>query len=249
MPLVPFDPYLHIGFFPRPQLERLHIPGAPAHLRGLRALFVSDVHLRGCVPEAKLTALIDLLRAQSADLLLLGGDYAEGEDQCARFFAALRGLRAPLGAFGVPGNNDSPAILPRCMEEAGVVLLKNRAVSIDLPGGRLLLGGCDEHKFGAPDSARLFRGEGYRILLSHYPAPPDCEADLMLSGHTHGGQINLFGVTPYILPFERKYRLLALRGTKQLGGMHIAVCNGVGVSRLPLRIGARPQILLLDFGS
>lgn len=249
MPLLPFDLYLHVGFFPRPQVECLHIPGAPAYLHGLRALFVSDVHLRKCVSDAKLTDLVRLMQAQQADLILLGGDYAETPEQCARFFAALRGLRAPLGIFGVPGNNDPPALLLRCMESAGACLLKNRAISIPLPGGKLLLGGCDEHKFGSPDTARLFSGEGYRILLSHFPVPPHCDAELMLSGHTHGGQIDLLGVTPYTLPFEREYHLLGVRGLKRIGNMQLAICNGIGVSRLPLRIGAKPQILLLDFGS
>lgn len=248
MSLLPFDLYLHVGFFPRPRVERLHIPDAPAFLHGLRILFVSDVHLRKCVSDAKLASLVHLMGEQRADLILLGGDYAETPQQCARFFAALRGLRAPLGSFGVPGNNDPPDLLPRCMESAGVCLLKNRAVSVSLPGGRLLLGGCDEHKFGSPDTARLFSGEGYRILLSHFPAPPHCEAELMLSGHTHGGQIDLLGITPYALPFEREYRLLGVRGLKRIGSMQLVICNGIGVSRLPLRIGARPQILLLEFG-
>ena len=70
---------------------------------GLRALFVSDVHLRRGVSDAKLGALIDLIRAQRADLLLLGGDYAETADQCARFFEALRGMHFRLGSYAVPG--------------------------------------------------------------------------------------------------------------------------------------------------
>ena len=247
--LSPFDLYFHVGCFPVPEVARLSIPGAPAFLSGLRILFLSDVHLRKSVPDAKLAALIGLIRAQHADLILLGGDYAETDGQCARFFEALGGTEAPLGLFGVPGNNDNPATLPRYMASAGVQLLKNRAVALELPGGKLQIGGCDEHKGGAPETKQLFSAGGYRILLSHFPVHPDCEADLMLSGHTHGGQINLLGVTPYSLNFEHEYRMLAVRGLHAVGKMQLAVCSGIGVSRLPLRIGARSQMLLLDFGN
>lgn len=244
----PWDRYFHIGFFPAPALETLRIP-APPFMHGLRALFLSDIHLRGCVSDARLHALIRQIRDAQADLILLGGDYAETDSECARFFEALRGTKAPLGLYGVPGNNDARETLPGHMAQAGALLLSNRAVSLNLPGGTLQIGGCDDHKFGSPRASGLFSGGGYRILISHFPAAPDCAPDLMLSGHTHGGQINFLGLTPYSIGFERKFRLLGVRGVSRFGNSCLAVCNGIGVSRLPLRIGARPQILLLEFGS
>ncbi len=244
-----WDANLHPGWFPLPVISRLSIPGAPAFLRGLKLLFVSDVHLRRCVSDAKLAALIRLIAAQKADLLLLGGDYGEGTDQCARFFRALSHLRCPLGIFGVPGNNDDPALLEKDMRHAGAVLLKNRTVSVALPGGRLEIGGCDDYLKGAPRTEGLFSGGDYRILLSHQPVQPDCACDLMLSGHTHGGQMNFFGLTPYSVGFEHRLKQLAVRGLHRISGMNLAVCNGIGVSRIPLRFGARAEILLAEFGS
>ncbi len=246
------DCMLHIGCFPLPRVERVRIPGAPACMRGLRALFLSDVHLRRGASDEKLHALVELIRSQRADLLLLGGDYAETEDQCARFFGALRGVRFPLGCFAAPGNNDpaDAARLQAMMAPAGVELLKNRRAQIALPGGRLEIAGCDEHKYGAPKTSGLFTGAAdYRILLSHFPAKPDCACDLMLSGHTHGGQINLLGITPYSIGFERRYHLLAVRGLHAAGDMQILVSSGIGVSRLPLRLGAAPRIHVLEFGA
>lgn len=243
----PWDRYLHIGLFPLPRVEPISIPGAPKYLQGLRILFLSDIHLRPCVAEARLGALIDLIAAQRADLILLGGDYAESAAQCARFFQAFQHVKAPLGCFGVPGNNDDPTVLPGCMEGAGVELLCNRAAALQLPGGILQIGGCDDHLYGDPQTRGLFPEDGYRILLSHYPVLPDCACELMLSGHTHGGQMNFFGVTPYSVGFEHSRGLLAIRGQRQIGNMRLAVCSGVGVSRLPLRIGAAPQILLVEF--
>lgn len=247
--ITPPDSSFHLSFFPDASVEGMHIPGAPDYMRGLRILFFSDIHLRRCVSDEKLAALIELIRAQNADLILMGGDYAETPDQCIRFFRAFRGTAAPLGVYGVSGNNDLLPGISAEMKAAGAVHLENRTVSIEIPGGKLEIGGCAEHKYGSPDTKSIFSGEGYRILLSHYPTMPDCRADLMLSGHTHGGQMNFLGLTPYTLQYEHKYRLLAIRGLHEIQGMQLAICNGVGVSRIPLRMGAKPHMLLLDFGS
>ena len=248
--LTPPDCSLHPGAFCLPELERVRIDGAPAWLRGLKALFVSDVHLRPSVSDAKLGALIDTIRSAQAELLLLGGDYAETDADCARFFQALSACDFPLGAYAVPGNNDPQEtdVLARMMAPARVVLLKNRCAQVNLKGNRLEIGGCDERKFGFPRTRNLFSGRaGYRILLSHYPARPDCACELMLSGHTHAGQINLLGLTPYSIGFEREFRHMAIRGLHRFGEMQLLVGNGIGVSRLPLRVGASPRIYLLEF--
>lgn len=246
------DHNLHIGFFPQPRLVRVAIGGAPAHMRPLRALFLSDVHLRRCVEDAQLEALIEQLAAQNASLLLLGGDYAEAPEQCLRFFRALGRVRPPLGAYAAVGNNDRMPVdaLREAMAAVGVVLLKNECRRLALPGGALEIAGCDDHKYGAPRTRGLFSdSDAYRILLSHFPCAPDCACDLMLSGHTHAGQCNLLGLTPYSLGFEHRYRLLALRGLHRRNGMRLLVGNGIGVSRAPLRVGAEAQIYLLEFGA
>ena len=247
----PPDKYLRFGLFPEPELEQAAIGDAPAWLSGTRMLFVSDVHLRRSVSDARLEALIDQLAAAKADMLLLGGDYAESSKDCLRFFRALKRLSFPMGIFAVPGNNDTRNLdaLRRGASDAGVTLLINEARQLNLPGGTLEIGGCDEHKYGSPRTRGLFSdGGAYRILLSHFPTPPECECELMLSGHTHFGQINLFGITPYSIGVEHRFRLMAVRGSRQIGNMRLIVSGGIGVSRLPMRIGAKPQILLLNFG-
>ncbi len=240
---------LRTGWFFLPAVSRVTI-GAPEWLRGKRLLFVTDVHLRRCVSDERLDALIGRLAGVDADMLLLGGDYAESDADCRRFFRALGRLRFPLGAFGVPGNNDrmDRGELRKIMADAGVTLLVNERRSAPLPGGALVIGGCDEHKYGNPRTAGLFDGcEGYRVLLSHYPAPPDCECELMLSGHTHAGQFKLLGLTPYSLGFERRYRLMALEGLHRIGGMDLLVSGGIGASELPLRLNAAPEVHVLEF--
>ncbi len=249
--LTPPDCSLHPGAFCLPETKRVTISGAPAWLRGIRALFVSDVHLRPSISDAKLGALIDAIRSAQADLLLLGGDYAEADEDCARFFQALSACDFPLGAYAVPGNNDprETQVLADMMAPAKVTLLKNRCAQIQLKGNRLEIAGCDDHKYGSPRTKGLFGDRaGYRILLSHFPAKPDCACELMLSGHTHAGQFNLLGLTPYSIGFEHRFRHLAIRGLHRFDGMQLLVGNGIGVSRLPLRVGASPRIYLLEFG-
>lgn len=243
------DFYLHFGWFDLPEVEEVVIKKAPAEIQGLSVLFVSDVHLRRQVSDAQLHALIDLLKAQKADLLLLGGDYAESAKDCARFFRALATVQPRLGCYGIMGNNDVECFpkaeeLRRLMVENGAHLLVNEWVQKDY---HLQIGGCDDHKNGSPDTKSLFSGSGYRILLSHFPAKPDCEADLMLSGHTHGGQCNFLGLTPYAFGFERQYGIKGVSGMNRIGNIPLLVSKGIGASKLPVRMGVRPQVHLVKF--
>lgn len=245
------DRYLHVGTFPMPRTVKINIGGAPEFMKPLRALFVSDVHLRPGVSEEKLHALMELIAAQKADIILLGGDYAESTSDCLRFFEAFKGIQAPLGVYAVPGNNDKDSMptLKATMAHAGVTLLNNCSTQIHFNGGCIQVAGCDDYKYGKPRTDGIFAEEkdDYRILLSHWPVQPDCACELMLSGHTHAGQFNILGLTPYSVFFERKFRLLGVRGVSRLKNMRLLIGNGIGVSRIPMRIGAQPQIYLLNF--
>lgn len=238
------------GVFPNPALISISLEGAPKFLQGKRMLFFSDVHLRKQVQQDRLRQFIARIAALEADMILMGGDYAEGSDQCLRFFETFKGISCPLGCYAAMGNNDfdsAPAIA-QIMANAGVILLKNAVHSVDLPGGRIQIGGCDDHKYGAPCTRNLFSEErAYRILLSHYPVQPDCRCDLMLAGHTHAGQCNLLGITPYSFGFEWNQHLLGVRGMQKIGDMQLLISNGIGVSRFPFRLGAQPQIYWLFF--
>ena len=245
---------LFFGTLPMPELVEVTIPDAPEYLHGLRILFVTDLHFSRRTPEDRYTRLKAQIAALRPDLLLLGGDYAEDYHSIVRFLGLLSGVSCPLGAYGVPGNNDyelDPGLemLSRKTNNVGLPLLVNESVSIALPGGILHIGGCDDYKHGHPDTKQIFPEEnGYRILISHYPVLPECRAELMLSGHTHGGQFNFFGFTPYSLGYERKRGLCALSGLHRFGNTHVLVSNGIGVSKFPLRFGAEAQLHLLKFG-
>ena len=238
------DPYLHIGYVPKPRTERVFIDNAPAFLHGVRAVLCADVHLRRHTSNRRLHEIIDCISAANADMLLLCGDYGEGATQCIRFFDALSRLKLPLGIYAVRGNND--AYLPN---RSDVCFLVNQDTAIRIGGGTLAIGGVDDYKYGAPDARNLFNAAAdYRILLSHFPIIADCPADLMLSGHTHAGQINLLGVTPYAVGFERRYPICAVRGLHMHNHLQVYVSRGIGCSKLPIRLGAAPEITLIEFG-
>lgn len=239
------------------------IQGAPPFMRGLRALFVSDVHATRRTADADFRALRQKMAGTQPDILLLGGDYSDRAEGTERFFEALRGFKAPLGIYGIIGNNDAEAwdgrleALKRVMAEAGCEMLINGAFHLSVNGGTLDIAGVDEHLHGEPSAEGLYPArpapDRYRILLSHYPRPATPEPDLTLSGHTHGGQFNLFGITPFNLGFERFKRRrrelssLAVSGLHRVGGMQLLVSKGIGASRIQLRVGVQPEINLLVF--
>lgn len=241
-------------------VDRRTIPGAPAGLHGLKAVFISDIHLlRGMDPAP----VADLINGCEPDLILMGGDYSDHRDQALRLFDAFRALKAPLGIFACAGNNDMEAFdsveaLADAMSVFGAHLLHGNSVSLDIRGTNLLIGGIGEYKYGRPDYAGIFpetAGNAYRILLSHYPilpkAAPQALPELMLCGHTHGGQFNAFGLNPYSIGFERIGKEypppIMTSGLLRFGSTAVLTSKGIGVSRIPLRIGVRPEVHILTF--
>lgn len=245
------DAYIGLANGKKIWVDERVVDGAGA-AAGLRAVFVSDIHLTGNVSPQP---LIECIMSGKPDIILFGGDFADGREDALRLFEAFRVLRAPLGIFAAPGNNDIEAfgslkVLREAMKGFGGQLLVNEGVQV----GPLAIAGVDERKYGKPVYDGLFDGlTGFKVLLSHYPSLPEkIVPDLMLSGHTHGGQFNAFGLTPYAIGFERiggeKHLAPALvSGLDRFGGMRMLVSKGIGASRIQVRIGVRPEIHLLKF--
>lgn len=245
------DGYVGTAKMDRLRLQTHVLSGASKSVNGLRVVFASDVHLR---PNVSPEPLIECIRSCEADIILFGGDFADRREQALRLFDALSGLTAPLGMYTAPGNNDAEAfgsmtVLRSALKNHGIRLLVNESVQMD----GFCVGGLDEYKYGSPAKSGIFaHRSGYRILLSHYPVLPEESFDLMLSGHTHGGQFNAFGLTPYAIGFEgiggkRRLSPAAVSGLHNIGGQKLLVSKGIGTSRIPLRIGVIPELHLLKF--
>lgn len=218
--------------------------GAPCSI-----LFISDIHLREAHPE-----LIDRLKEAftglSPEIVLIGGDVAEYAGGFEKAISVIRESFPNSFMAAVPGNNDEgdrgeqKAILSKY----GCNYLLNECVKYK----NVEIVGVEDSYTHNPSCKGLFsRDEGvYRILMSHEPHSflldeADVKPDLMLSGHTHGGQINVLGFTCYLLGYENHYDFTHIAGIKHIGKTVCIVSRGIGISKYPLRIGARPEIYYL----
>jgi len=227
---------------------------APA-FDGYRIVFLTDLHLSAVVPRwwiAKAAATALELRP---DLILLGGDYVSHSPHYAAGLAALlRPLAAPDGAFCVLGNHDhyvGAEVVRHALREAGLVELLNASVLVKRGAATLAVAGVGDLRFDAIDFAAALRGVPGgvpRVVLSHDPDvfafwPPDVRLDLMLSGHTHGGQAHLPVLGPPYVPSQFGFRYLA--GAVREGDRQLYVSRGLGVITAPVRWGCPPEITLL----
>ena len=225
---------------------------------GARLVFVTDIHMRPAFREKQMGYLCDQLASLRPDLLLFGGDMGESDAYIMKCLSMLSQVPAPLGRAGVLGNNDRYFLGDRAfqaVEEAesmGVALLVNRAARF----GGFTVAGLDDMRWGDPEYRDYFADarDQSRILLSHYPniVAPAVDAmtvkpHLALCGHTHGGQFRLGPLTPYSFGYERRFSPLpAVYGWGESRGVPVLVSNGIGASRIPLRVGAEPQIHVLE---
>lgn len=235
-----------------PFVQRLCL-GLPA-----RTLFLSDLHIR---PNTLMTIenILSAIQTLEPELILMGGDYAEYDEGFIRFFSAISSVRPRLGIFAVEGNNDVTRFsgdrdrVKTEMEKSGVRLLRDECVKIDTGKGEIELLGARDAYFENTRPGGLFTDDkaAYKILLAHEPLKSTLEAvcgraDLMLSGHTHGGQVNALGLTCYeILNYEKDFHYTHIAGLKKIQNTKVLVSRGVGTSKFSVRFGARAEIHLI----
>ena len=231
--------------------QTIAVPRLPAAFRGLTVAFVTDLHHGPFVTEADVAAVVRTTQALAPDLIVLGGDYSLRDGKyIAPCFELLAGLSAPLGVYGVLGNHDylhGLAETRAAMKRAGVIELTNRGVPLEVHGQKLHLAGVDDLWHGQPDAAAALRGVTATdacILVSHNPdfaeTLRDRRVGLVLSGHTHGGQVVLPGYGAPAVPsrYGRKYA----HGLVEAPATQVYVSAGTGMSVLPVRVGCRPEI-------
>lgn len=227
--------------------------GWPKTLDGFRILQLSDLHID--LDPALQTVLRPLLPSIECELAVITGDFWEGAGQHPA--GALEDLQELLsligepayGRYGILGNHDSLP-LAAALEKMGLPMLLNDAVELGNGGEQFALAGVDDaYFFGTDDIQRAASRcpDGLpRILLSHSPqlARQAEEADfcLMLSGHTHGGQICLPGGTA-ILSMEG-IPSQVFRGPWQRGPMIGYTTTGTGSCHVPVRYNCPPEIVV-----
>ncbi|HEX8501876.1 MAG TPA: metallophosphoesterase [Pyrinomonadaceae bacterium] len=226
----------------------------PERFEGFRIAQVSDVHHGRLVSIEEVRRVVGLANAARADLIALTGDYTtsrrEYVEPCAE---ALGELRAPEGVWAVLGNHDHNTDGPltrQALRRRGVEVLTNQNTELRRGADALQLAGVDDWGWGKADFARTMRGVDTArpsVLLSHEPmaldVPETRGVSLILSGHTHGGQVMLpFVGSPAAYVWKH---LKYLRGTYESEGTQLYVSRGTGVIGVPVRLGARPEVAVL----
>jgi predicted MPP superfamily phosphohydrolase len=235
---------------------RLTVPSLPPGRPPLSICHLSDLHLRRLTSRHE--RLAELVAERDPDLVLLTGDVLVRGDESPRATAKLLPrLRGRCGTFACPGNGElrrlmRPTALKSMMADRGVDLLVNESRVIDTPAGRLLVAGVDDLSLGWPDTrAALARRAPVdcAILLSHAPlaarmAPDGASVNLVLSGHTHGGQIRIPLLWRLLLPTCHGGFAAGLYETPW---GHVYVNRGFGTGPLlPLRFRCPAEVAFIE---
>jgi uncharacterized protein len=242
-------------FYERHELEVTRVPvtvaGLPQALEGLRVGLLTDIHRSLLVSHADVARAVTALMNERPDLIVLGGDYVTyGDRQYVGPSAeALAPLSAPYGVFGILGNHDDEHDMPAALTKNGVQMLKDARTRITINGEALNLLGIRFWTRRGADIAPLLRGAtGPTILLAHDPRRLTEAAalaiPLVLSGHTHGGQV----VLPLVGAIAaQKFPVVA--GTGRRGQTTIFVSRGVGTIYLPVRVNCPPEAAILTLAA
>lgn len=249
---------------------RVRVGDLPAAFEGKTVLFASDIDLCGLNTPRKAAALFNRLQQLDPDILLLGGDYTSkslleilnsGEDRTATdrmrraqtdFFRLIADFHAPLGKFAIAAPEDpDPDALRRIMAETGLRPLFDDSARIDADGDALWIAGISSaglRNVGAAYQrsdcviAAAWSPTAFPMMVTSEARDGGPWADLLLSGHTHGGQFHLFGRTALALDDqERRYS----PGWRLENGVPVLVSSGVGCEGVNLRLGSRAEVWLI----
>jgi uncharacterized protein len=246
----------------------LAVPGREKDRPPLRIAFASDLHLGPTTPSEVLDAAFDHLRSSRPDVLALGGDYVflgATTDRVRELQARVADVPAPV-KVAVLGNHDfwaRPERLEDGLTEAGVRVLVNESLRLPAPHDDVALVGLDDPLTSHRITEKIALQEAVdaalarvadvpvKIALCHspdgYPAVKGRGVQLLLAGHTHGGQIALPGYRPLWVPSPHG-RLWPF-GRHEVDGLTVFVSRGVGGSLVPMRTYAPPDVAVFTITS
>jgi predicted MPP superfamily phosphohydrolase len=230
------------------------LPNLPPPFRGTTVALLADVHHGPFVPLGYIRHVVELTNALRPDLILLAGDYVHhSADYITPGIAELGKLAAPMGRFAVRGNHDNrdfTAITRAALAEAKLSDLNNTGVWLERRGARLRVCGVGDFWTDSQDLPAALGDatlDDAVLLLSHNPdfveTIRDPRVGLVLSGHTHGGQIIVPGFGAPIVPsrYGQKY----LHGLVQGPSAQVFVTRGVGTISPPVRFLCRPEVVII----
>ncbi|MFG6193366.1 metallophosphoesterase [Nonomuraea sp. JJY05] len=244
-----------------PVIERVKValPKLDSRLSGLRFAVVSDIHLGPLTGRGHTERIVRMINGLEADVVAIVGDLVDGSvAQLGPLAQPLKNLESRYGAYFVTGNHEyfapsGPLEWIEELDQLGVRSLRNERVEIRHQGAVLDLAGVNDlNGVSAGDGPDFDKALGGRdtgrstVLLAHQPVQVDQAAshgvDLQLSGHTHGGQIAPFNL---VVGLQQP----VVSGLATVGGVQVYVTRGAGFWGPPVRVGAPPEITLLELRS
>jgi hypothetical protein len=230
--------------------RRIRLARLPKAFEGFRIAQLSDVHISPFMPPDEIRRCVTITNQLKADLVVMTGDYlawdraAQGE-----LVQALAGLRAPYGVFGCLGNHEvitgTEDSITRLFAAQGIHILRQERAHIRLGSDTLNLIGIDDSQPDFTGIEHLVMPDTVNILLCHFPdfdRAVELGIDLILAGHTHGGQLSVLRREISLARLETPY----VSGWYEEASVQLYVNRGIGTTALPIRFGARPEIAVFE---
>jgi hypothetical protein len=228
----------------------------PSAFNGIKIAHLSDLHSVGFGRREK--QVLQIIDQENPDFIFITGDINEAfsgqTSSCFSFWKELCRLAPTYVVFGNHLYKDkrfSPGQLEKMLTQAGATVLLNENIRLEKAGQFLWLVGVDDPHTRHHDLSKALLGVDNnfpRILLAHSPEIIDDleenSVDLILTGHTHGGQVKIPGLRAFWTP--TKYHGKYERGFFNVKGALMYVNRGIGVSKLPMRFNSRPVVVLLN---
>jgi predicted MPP superfamily phosphohydrolase len=242
--------------FPR---LRIVVPRLPKAFDGFRIAHVSDVHYGPLVPAWFIRQLFDRVNRLAPDCIVCTGDYVSGRNVASRVdiaWSLLDRLEAPSGVYAVLGNCDywaDPEKSLKRLAESGRDV-QGRSLRMDRNGASLWIAGADdllEHHVPLDTILSGIPEGDCRIVIAHNPDTADTDhtlrIDLMLAGHTHGGQVVIPGYGIPMLPVKNKAYSFGLKRSPK--GFPVFISKGIGWGIFPGRLNCLPEIPVIELVS
>lgn len=236
--------------------HEIHSSKLPQSFDGIRIVLFSDTHLGHYYSIEDFSNLINLINEQAADIILFTGDLLDAPNRYEdvnKVAPLLKELRAPLGKYSIYGNHDhggyGSEIIKDIMEQSEFKLLVNKHEKLfNRYNEYIFISGLDDSMLGNPDPEKALQNIDpniFSILLAHQPDIADrivdYPVDVQLSGHSHGGQVQLPFYGPIFTPIGAT---TYFEGFYQVGPVQLYVNRGIGTTRVPFRFLSSPELTI-----
>ena len=231
---------------------KIHLQHLPKILDGFRLVHLSDIHHSPFTSLEHISRAVDIANELKPDMCVLTGDFVSHESEYIKPMAEAMGkLESEFGSYACLGNHDhrtDARMVTESLRSENIRVLINEGFRFTARGASFWLCGVDDYSVGQPDLRAALRGsfpDEMKMLLAHNPKmlyrAARASVDLMLSGHTHGGQVRLRDEGKKILT-RRKFA----SGLYRRKETQVYITRGIGTVVLPMRYGCPPEISLIE---